>query len=91
MAQHVTTLNEIRQDTVEHEYALDPNDLLYVCHGSGSDRDRVFKIQDVYDGSKEFELLGYGSTSQQIALGCTIAGAHQPQIIASMATRNNEA
>lgn len=63
----IDTIDEIRANQPAGA-TLDPNDLVYVLHGTGSDRDRVFRIQDIYDGSKEFVLFSYGTstTSQDI-------------------------
>lgn len=49
MAQHVTTLNEIREQMLaaDPNTAPDGNDIVYAEHGTGSDRPRAFQISEI--------------------------------------------
>ncbi len=47
MAEGITTLYNVQQEQ-EQSLAPELNDLLYLMHGTGSDRDRVFTLYDVF-------------------------------------------
>lgn len=59
MAQFTTTYEDMRAHQEEtHPDALpEPTDLVYVQHGTGSDRNRVFTLQEIYDVSKEYVYI----------------------------------
>ena len=59
MEAHITTLNEMRDRQLEDhpEWTIDKDDLVYVEHGTGSDRNRVFTVNDIYEGSREIAFL----------------------------------
>lgn len=62
MAQHITTLNEIRERTVAEGFTPDIADIVSVNHGSGSKRHRAFTLGEIGDllmgggGLTEIEL-----------------------------------
>lgn len=70
MAENQTTLLEKwqKQQQEHPEWTPSPEDLLYFIHGTGSDRDRLFPLSMVYDGSRQIEYItDSGSlTSEQI-------------------------
>lgn len=72
MAQHVTTLNEVREN-MEASDTPSNTDLIYVERGSGSDRARAFQVDEI--AAKATETLGDGGdiafSSYQAAGGVT--------------------
>lgn len=62
MAQHITTLNEIRERTVAEGFTPDIDDIVFADHGSGSKRHRAFTLGEIGDllmgggGLTEIEL-----------------------------------
>jgi hypothetical protein len=70
MAENTTTLLEKWQkQQLEHpEWTPSLEDLLYFIHGSGRDRDRLFPLSMIYDGSRQIEYLTDSGTltSEQI-------------------------
>ena len=45
------------QEANHPEWTPDVGDLVYVCHGTGSDRDRVFTLAELFSSNKEIQLL----------------------------------
>lgn len=70
MAENMTTLLEKwqKQQQEHPDWTPSPEDLLYFIHGTGSDRDRLFPLSMIYDGSHQIEYItDSGSlTSEQI-------------------------
>lgn len=46
MAQFITTLDEIKE-RMQQGWTPSLSDIIYVCHGSGSDRDRAFTLEEI--------------------------------------------
>lgn len=59
MAQHITTLNEIRERTLAEGFTPDINDIIFADHGSGSNRHRAFTLGEIGD-----LLMGGGGLSE---------------------------
>jgi len=68
MAQHITTLNEIRERTVAEGFTPDIADIVSVNHGSGSKRHRAFTLGEIGD------LLMGGGGLTEIELKKALAG-----------------
>ena len=66
MAQHITTIQEIRDRTVAQEQHISDDDLLPFDHGTGSNRHRAFTVAEIIEYIKANKLDGMtiGTTSE---------------------------
>lgn len=66
MAQHIATIQEIRDRTVAQEQHISDDDLLPFDHGTGSKRHRAFTVGDIIAYLKENKLDGMtiGTTAE---------------------------
>lgn len=58
MAQHITTIQEIRDRTVAQEQHISDDDLLPFDHGTGSNRHRAFTVAEIIEYIKANKLDG---------------------------------
>lgn len=58
MAQHITTIQEIRDRTVAQEQHISDDDLLPFDHGTGSNRHRAFTVAEIIEYLKDNKLDG---------------------------------
>ena len=66
MAQHITTIQEIRDRTVAQEQHISDDDLLPFDHGTGSNRHRAFTVAEIIEYIKSNKLDGMtiGTTAE---------------------------
>lgn len=66
MAQHITTIQEIRDRTVAQEQHISDDDLLPFDHGTGSNRHRAFNVAEIIEYIKANKLDGMtiGNTAE---------------------------
>lgn len=86
MAQHITTINQIRERTVENELAIEESDILPFDHGTGSMRHRAFtvgeliaylkarKLDGMYVGPNEIGKIENGTSGPKITSFYSIDG-----------------
>lgn len=78
MAQHITSVNDLYERTQAMGYTPDGTEKIYVVHGTGSDRDRVFELSQlgtyILNSADGFEFTDSISGGGQISTEVTAAG-----------------
>lgn len=88
MAENITSYNDLYEmQTAEHpDWKPSRNDLAYVSHGTGSDRDRIFKLSDIANETDNVVLVQKGDANYSVLKTLVFEEGRVPVIVDASST-----